>query len=279
MNPRLGKCVSAMPIMSNVKDRMTDLRANLFLMVLSMVMLFGNRAEAQVPQYNLQTFKPSPSAIMLSGAYNSKCMNNPDVLSIPVHILSTGPVKLTLSLQGITAPTGMITGRVVCDYMAYMRGGPDDGFVWAKPFVGQGQTFYNGYWHPSPIGLGQEVTFLEQARFTARPKNELIFYHFSCGEDGCASDLTITYFQDHFPYTDTNLVVLRDNGLMTYAVKNGVITIVGCMSPPGDARLPPLCEIRRSLSLAFDESAHQMAIQNANTESEAFFNYLTIPQG
>ena len=158
-----------------------------------------------------------------------------------------------------------------------MRGGPDSSFTWAKLFTGAGQTFYNGFWHPSPLGLGEDITFIDQARLTALPKNELIFYHMSCGEDGCGSDLTVTYFQDHFPYSSTYLLSLQDNGLMTYSVNNGVITINGCMSPPGAIHLPALCEIKKSVSLAFEEDVHQMAIQNPTADDEAFYAWLTTP--
>lgn len=248
--------------------------ALILLAIFSVGLGFCPRASA----VNLQTFRPSPTAIMLAGSYDSKCVNNPDVKTIPLHIFTNRIVKLTLSLQGITTPSGVVQGRVSCNYLAYMRGGSDNDFVWSEPFNGPGMTFYNGYWHPSPVGPGQEVNFLDQATLTPAPKTELIFYHFACGADGCASNLWITYFHDHYPYADVRLLSLRDNGLMTYSVQHGAITIHGCMSPPGEARLASLCEIQRTVSLAFDTSAHQMAIQSPDPSSEAFFSYLSTPE-
>lgn len=108
---------------------------------------------------------------------------------------------------------------------------------------------------------------LHRVKFTSSDKNA----------NSLRDSLNIEHFQDHYPYSKNNLVVLRDNGLMTYPVKSSVITVHGCMSQLSEERFAGLCGIKEFVSLAFNDSAHQMAIQNANAANEALFNYLATP--
>jgi hypothetical protein len=220
--------------------------------------------------YDLATFKPSPTAIKLSSPLDEKC-TTAEVGAIPIRVFSDGPSILYVDRQQIN-----YSGRPTCDYPIQIEDGPEatSPVLWASDVFGEGQTFLNGYWHPYELEY-EDLTYLDQVRLVAAPKNEMILYRVGCGTDGCGSSLTVYYFRDVFPKTAVNLLSLNDNGLMTYSSRNGVLIVNGCMSPPGDGYVPGLCQLKKTVSLAFETDINKMAIQNPNPDNEMFFAYLT----
>ena len=87
-------------------------RAIIFLWLMA-ALGFGMSGRAEAQSYNLQTFKPSPSAVLLSSSPDEKCTTANNVLSIPVQIFTHSSVGLSLSRKQVTVPNGTATGRGV----------------------------------------------------------------------------------------------------------------------------------------------------------------------
>lgn len=236
---------------------------------------------------DMDSFTPSPTAIKLSSLPDEDC-TSATVAAIPIRVYSKEPSILYVDRQQVMVNSQLtfdFGNQVVvkpnhkiykCEYSLQIKDGPEGTSpeLWFSEVYGNGQVFFDGYWHPDNLTF-DDVTFFDQVHLSNKPKNEMLLYHVSCGEDGCGSFLKIYSFNDIFKGNTITLLTFSDAGLMTYSFSNGVLTVKGCTPPPGGFDVPGQCQVKKTVSVFYERDIQKVAIKNPTPNNEEFFTYLT----
>jgi hypothetical protein len=143
--------------------------------------------------------------------------------------------------------------------------------VWQTDMAAPGLVFSDGYWHKQQFVQHADVRRVQVLPPPMDSQQQIFIYHHNEAVDGGFSAAEIVAFTTPFGNART-LLKVQQHGGMDIKIEDRVITINGYYIPNGGCNA---CGERRSVSLRFDPSVGQFAIENPDQRSAEFYRYLT----
>lgn len=140
--------------------------------------------------------------------------------------------------------------------------------MWATNLSGNGMLFYDGFWHQQDtvfdISL-DEVDLLPNIYGQADRYDQLLIDYKAKIAKITKTFIAVYYFSNTNAFSSRIILSFADDGNLDYAIDNHAITLKGCFHT---------CEHLGSVTLRYDQDAHQFAIVNPTKENETFFKYI-----